>query len=180
MQRANSLEKILTLGKTEGRRRRGGQRMRCWWHHWLNGHEFEQTVGDGERQGRWRTGKPDVLQPMGSQRVRHDWANEQLFQIFYTIYKQPIPWLLVTLSLKRQSSKHFLYSLVWSLPLTSSSLVFRGRRRTKAKELWGEGDGLCSDEVRGGRKHTLKLHKGDAILFSVFTVSKNLGGKARV
>ena len=22
------------------------------WHHWLNGHEFEQTLGDGEGQGR--------------------------------------------------------------------------------------------------------------------------------
>ena len=32
MQRADSLEKILMLGKTEGRRRRGGQRMR-----WLDG-----------------------------------------------------------------------------------------------------------------------------------------------
>ena len=32
MGRANSLEKILMLGKTEGRRRRGQQRMR-----WLNG-----------------------------------------------------------------------------------------------------------------------------------------------
>ena len=32
MQTANSLEKILMLGKTEGRRRRGGQRMR-----WLDG-----------------------------------------------------------------------------------------------------------------------------------------------
>ena len=32
MQRANSLEKILMLGKTEGRRRRGLQRMR-----WLDG-----------------------------------------------------------------------------------------------------------------------------------------------
>ena len=21
------------------------------WHHWLNGHEFEQTPGDGEEQG---------------------------------------------------------------------------------------------------------------------------------
>ena len=31
MQRANSLEKTLILGKTEGRRRRGQQRMR-----WLN------------------------------------------------------------------------------------------------------------------------------------------------
>ena len=24
---------------------------RVGWHHWLNGHEFEQTPGDGERQG---------------------------------------------------------------------------------------------------------------------------------
>ena len=29
MQRANSLEKILRLGKTEGKRRRRQQRMRC-------------------------------------------------------------------------------------------------------------------------------------------------------
>ena len=32
MQRANSLEKILMLGKTEGKRRKGRQRMR-----WLDG-----------------------------------------------------------------------------------------------------------------------------------------------
>ena len=31
------------------------------WHHWLNACEFEQTLR------RWRTGKPGVLQPMGSQ-----------------------------------------------------------------------------------------------------------------
>ena len=30
MRRADSLEKTLTLGKTEGRRRRGQQRMRWW------------------------------------------------------------------------------------------------------------------------------------------------------
>ena len=38
-------------GNNEGERRRGRQRMR--WHHWLNGHESEQTQGDGERQGSW-------------------------------------------------------------------------------------------------------------------------------
>ena len=52
LRRADSLEKALMLGKTEGRRRRGQQRMG-----WLdgitnsNGHEFEQTLGDGEGQG---------------------------------------------------------------------------------------------------------------------------------
>ena len=39
------------LGKTEGRKRRGQQRMRIGWHHRLNGHEFEQTLGDREGQG---------------------------------------------------------------------------------------------------------------------------------
>ena len=42
MRRTDSLEKTLMLGKIEGRRRRGRQRMR-WlkWHHRLNGHELE-------------------------------------------------------------------------------------------------------------------------------------------
>ena len=54
MQRADSLEKTLRLGKIEGRRRRGQQRMvRC--HHQLNGHEFEQTLGDSEGQGSLET-----------------------------------------------------------------------------------------------------------------------------
>jgi len=38
------------LGKIEGRRRRGQQRMR-WLHHRLNGHEFQQALGDSEGQG---------------------------------------------------------------------------------------------------------------------------------
>ena len=51
MQRAASLEKTLMLGKIEGRRR-GRQRMR-----WLDGitdliHEFEQSPGVGDGQGR--------------------------------------------------------------------------------------------------------------------------------
>ena len=35
--------------------------------HQLNGHEYEQTLGDNEGQGSLAR-----LQPMGSQRVRHD------------------------------------------------------------------------------------------------------------
>ena len=51
MQRADSLEKTLMLGKIEGRRR-GQQKMRWFeWHHRFNGHEFEQTPGDSGGQG---------------------------------------------------------------------------------------------------------------------------------
>ena len=52
MQRTDSLEKTLMLGKIEGRRRRGRQRMR-----WLDGItrldgcEFEQALAVGDGQG---------------------------------------------------------------------------------------------------------------------------------
>ena len=52
MWRVDSLENTLMLGKTESRRRRGQQDEMVRWHHWLNGHEFEQAPGAGEGQGR--------------------------------------------------------------------------------------------------------------------------------
>ena len=61
MRRADSLEKTLMLGKIEGRRRRGRQRMR-----WLDG------ITDSMDMGLSVEGKPGVLQSMGAQRVGHD------------------------------------------------------------------------------------------------------------
>ena len=43
------------------------------WHDWLNGHEFEQALGVGDRQG--------SLASMGLQRVRPDWATELMDEI---------------------------------------------------------------------------------------------------
>ena len=40
------------------------------WHRWLNGHEFEQILGDSEGQGSLA-----CCSPWG-RRVRHDWASE--------------------------------------------------------------------------------------------------------
>ena len=51
MQGTDSLEKTLMLGKIEGRRRRGKtEDEMVEWHHWLDGHEFEQALGIGDRQ----------------------------------------------------------------------------------------------------------------------------------
>ena len=67
----DSFEKTLMLGKFEGERRRGRQRMR-----WLEASPTQWTwvwVGSGSW---WRTGKPGVLQSMRSQRVGHYWGTE--------------------------------------------------------------------------------------------------------
>ena len=52
MQRADSFEKTLKLRKVEGKRRRGlTENEIVGWHHWLDGHEFEQVLGVCEGQG---------------------------------------------------------------------------------------------------------------------------------
>ena len=52
MQRTDSLEKTLMLGKIEGTRRRGATEDKMvGWHHRLSGHEFEQGPGTGDGQG---------------------------------------------------------------------------------------------------------------------------------
>ena len=71
MWRFDSLEKILMLGGIRGRRKRGRQRIRHldgiltqWMWVWVNSGSC------------WWTGRPGVLQFMGSQRVGHDWVTE--------------------------------------------------------------------------------------------------------
>ena len=66
-------EKTLMLGKTKGRRKRGWQRDKMasltqWTWVWASSKRW------------WRTGKPGMLQSMGSQRVGHDWKTEQQWQ----------------------------------------------------------------------------------------------------
>ena len=65
IQRTNSLEKTLMLGKIVGQRRER-QRMR-----WLDRHEFEQAPGVGVGQGSLA-----CCSTWGSKRVRYDWATE--------------------------------------------------------------------------------------------------------
>ena len=85
--RADSLEKTWMLGKTEGRRRRGWQRMG-----WLA--SPTQWIWVWASSGRWwRTGRPGVLQSMGSQRVRHNWATEQQ-QISLSLWHYSACWCI--------------------------------------------------------------------------------------
>ena len=76
MPRTDSLEKTLMLGKFEGRRRR---RWRGW-DGWMASMTRGTWVWVNSRSW-WWTGKPGMLQFMGSQRVRHDWATKLTDQL---------------------------------------------------------------------------------------------------
>ena len=89
MQRANSLEKTLMLGKIEGRRRSGGWGRdglmvspTQWTWVWVNSKRF------------WRIGEPRVPQSMGSPRVRQNLANEQQQQ-WDTLYHKVDGWFKI-------------------------------------------------------------------------------------
>ena len=69
--RTDSFEKTLMLGQIEGRRRGGWHMMRGldvitaqWIWVWVNSGSW------------WWTGRPGILQSMGSQRVGHNWVTE--------------------------------------------------------------------------------------------------------
>ena len=67
MQRTDSLEKTLMLGKIEGKRRRGQQRMR-----WLDGITDLMDMNLSRLCTLVMDRVAGVLLSMGSQRVRHD------------------------------------------------------------------------------------------------------------
>ena len=72
IRKAASLEKTLMLGKIEGKRKRGRQRMR-----WLDSiTDSVQWIWANCRRW-WRTEEPGVLQSVGSQRVRYGLATQQ-------------------------------------------------------------------------------------------------------
>jgi len=75
IRRTDSLEKTLMLGKDSRGEKAGGEGDNRGWDCWMA--SLTQWAWAWVSSGSWWwTGKPGVLQSMGSQRVGHDWAAE--------------------------------------------------------------------------------------------------------
>ena len=82
MQKANSSWSVGNdpdAGKDWGQeKKRATEAEMVGWHHWLNGHEFEQTPGDSEEQGNLV-----CCSPLGHKESDKDWATEQQQNIIW-------------------------------------------------------------------------------------------------
>ena len=94
MWRTDSFEKTLMLGMIEGGRR-GWQDEMVGWHHWLNGHEFEQAPGAGDRHGSlascspWGRKESDVTEGLNWTELNPDQPQE--FPAFNSPCSFPLP-----------------------------------------------------------------------------------------
>ena len=88
------IEKTLMLGKIEGRRRRDDRG----WNGWMAS-PTQWTWVWVDSGHWWWTGRPGMLQFMGLQRIRHDWATELIWtcmlSCFCCVWLFVIPWTVV-------------------------------------------------------------------------------------
>ena len=106
MRRADSLEKTLMLGGFGGRRSRG-------WDGWMASPTQRTYVWASSRSW-WWTGKPGVLQSMGSSRVGHDWATELNWTLTSLLpHQQPIR----ELCMSRDASLHLAFKNAFLKPV---------------------------------------------------------------
>ena len=115
MWRTNLLEKTLMLGKIEGSIKRGWQRIR-----WLDVITYLMDMSLRNSRNWWLTGKPGMLQSMGSQRVGQDWVTELTdwlyggYNLLFTEMILDMEYLLKVSSIPCSHCSSAIISTVWA------------------------------------------------------------------
>ena len=95
---------------------RATENERVGWHCWLSGHEFEETLGNG---------KPGMLQSMGSQRVRHKWAANNILQFKTKLKNQSLAFICKSQISCTMSYLRVLYTLLYLKWITKKDPLYR-------------------------------------------------------
>ena len=133
MQRTDSLEKTLMLGKSEGR----GEGDDRGWDGWMV--SPTRWIWIWASSGSWwQTGKPGVFQSMGSQRVRHDWVTE----LNWTKFKGGTSVLIISLHCRIPEGKSFNITIIqvyagWHPTPVLLPGKFHGQRSQVGYSPWG-------------------------------------------
>ena len=89
------------------------------WHHWVDGREFEQTLGDSERQGRleccspWGCKEPGETEQLNdndavvykARYANRSWGKREHFKQFF-MQMQPLPALFLTILVPAREAEH--------------------------------------------------------------------------
>ena len=140
MQKTDSLEKTLMLGKIEGRRRRRG------WDGWMASPTRWTWVWVSSMVW-WWTGKPGVRQSMGLQRTRRNWATVTCTHTQTHVMPAECSLEGLMLKLKLQHFGH----LMWRTNLLEKTLI-------AGKDWRWEEKGMTEDEMVGWH-HQLDGHE---------------------
>ena len=92
MRRGDSLEKTLSRKDWEQEEKGVTEDEMVGWHHWLNGHELEQTQGDSERQGSLECCSSRVAK---SQTWLSNWTTTGAYVYLWAFYLVPLVYFSV-------------------------------------------------------------------------------------
>ena len=138
IQRADSLEKTLMLGKIEGRRKVTKDEL-VGWHHWLNRHNFEQTPGDSEGQGTlvWCSLWGHVEPYMTERLNNNNMEGPQKVKNVTIPYDLAVPFLSFYLKKTKTNLKECLHPHVhWSLVYSTQDIEATFDGEEWVKKMW--------------------------------------------
>ena len=127
MQRTDSFEKTLMLGKIEGRRKRAMEDEMVGWHHQLNGYELEQILRDSKGQGglacfsTWGCKESDMTESLYNNNVFHFSSVAQSCPTLCDTMDSPCQAFVSTTN--SQSYLNSCPSSRWCHPTISSSII---------------------------------------------------------
>ena len=137
MQTTDSLEKTLMLGKIKDERRRGREGEMVGWHHWLDGHEFEQALGVGDGQGGlvccspWSRKESDMTEQL-------NWRNELRMNGFRQVQSVMVACVAVHRKTVPPSVSPVFYWWDWAVDLWNTLYIIFGQPNTGYIYLWVE------------------------------------------